>query len=104
MRFPFSDLSADKLRPALIIRAPTPGQKPDYLFAQITSATKWLSDGISFSIRLDDLQRGYLPKKSILRPHILFTGHESLITSYIGIVTDAFRQAVVDSLKNLLDN
>lgn len=104
VKFPFSDLTGAKFRPALIIWAPGAIKEQDYLLMQITSELKWLTDGISFPINPTDLQVNFLPKPSLIRPHKIFTANDSLIRSRIGAVTDPFLQHVIASFKALLNN
>ena len=102
VRFPFSDLSDFKMRPALIIWAPRAGSDPDYLLMQITSVATSKHEH-SFALTADDFNEGGLPKPSVIRPDKLFTSNASIISRKIGTVTDAFLQQVIDSLKMLLD-
>ncbi len=102
VKFPYSDLSGYKERPALIVWAGNAGQQ-DYLLVQITSVID-RNDGLSFAIEPTDFQVGYLPKPGMIRAHKLFTANKTIITRYAGTITDLFRQQVTDSLKALLDN
>jgi mRNA interferase MazF len=61
--FPFSDLSASKLRPALVVAALI---GDDVILCQITSQAK--SDGYAISVGPTDFASGGLPKDSNARP------------------------------------
>ncbi|UYM18551.1 type II toxin-antitoxin system PemK/MazF family toxin [Endozoicomonas euniceicola] len=76
--FPFSDLSATKRRPALVLAQVSRG---DIILCQITS--KAYSDPAAVPITLEDFSSGQLNLKSFARPCKLFTAHSSLIRQEI---------------------
>jgi mRNA interferase MazF len=82
--FPFSDLSAHKKRPVLILKPEN--FQGDFLAVQITS-----QPGYENALILDenDFSIGLLPKKSYVRPDKLVTLNRSLVIQRIGILTDA---------------
>lgn len=102
VRFPFSDLSDSKMRPALLIWEPSAGPDPDYLLMQITSAAASKYDH-AVPVTVADFAEGGLPKPSVIRPNKLFTSNGSIISQTIGSVTDSFLKQAIDSLKALLD-
>lgn len=102
VRFPFSDLSDSKMRPALLVWGPSAGPDPDYLLMQITSVAASKYDH-AVSIATGDFNEGGLPKPSVIRPNKLFTSNGSIISRTIGSVTDSFLKQAIDSLKMLLD-
>lgn len=77
--FPFSDLSASKLRPALVLASAGRG---DWLLCQITS--KVYGDARAVELGDADFANGGLKMVSQARPAKLFTAHESLIRSVVG--------------------
>ena len=81
--FPFTDLSAYKKRPVLIIRAPN--SRGDFLAVQITSQPG--HEG-AFGLEKNDFLLGVFPKKSFVRPDKLVTLHQSLIIQRIGRLKD----------------
>ena len=81
--FPFSDLSASKKRPAIVV-ANLAGS--DYIIAQITSVAR--NDGYSISLANKDFKIGKLPQDSFIRPSKLFTADKSLISYKAGEVSD----------------
>ena len=82
--FPFSDLSNQKLRPALVLADAGRG---DWVLCQITSKPY----GDSQAVELTDASfaQGGLQLTSYARPAKLFTAHASLIRSVIGQLTEA---------------
>lgn len=79
VRFPFSDLSQTKLRPAVVLAAAGRG---DWILCQITSNA--FSDPTAIEIRADDLHRETLRMSSFARPSKLFTASESLVSWTVG--------------------
>lgn len=79
IRFPFSDLSGTKLRPALILAA---SDRSDWIACQITSNPY----GDTRSIQIDQVSfsSGGLSRVSFVRPAKLFTAHESLFAGTAG--------------------
>jgi mRNA interferase MazF len=98
--FPFSDLSATKLRPALIL-AET-GHN-DWLLCQITS--KAYIDPLAVRLTDDSLSKGTLNTASYARPMKLFTANASLIVKRVAILNDqTFRQVLMATVQALQDN
>jgi mRNA interferase MazF len=79
LRFPFSDLSGDKLRPAVVLAY---AGREDWIVCQITSNP--LSDANAVAISTQEFVRGGLRLESFVRPGKVFTAHESLIASVVG--------------------
>jgi mRNA interferase MazF len=79
VRFPFSDLSQTKLRPAVVLADAGRG---DYILCQITSK----SYGDTSAIELDEgtFASGSLRVVSYVRPAKLFTANQDLIASQVG--------------------
>lgn len=78
--FPFSDLSASKKRPALVI-APVQTYQ-DVILCMITS--KSTRDNSAIPIRETDFEYGQLPQESNVRPNRLFTADASIILRTAG--------------------
>lgn len=72
--FPFSDLTASKKRPALVL-ASTAGA--DIILSQITSEQR--NDAYSIKLTDKDFQNGTLNKDSNIRTNKLFTADKSII-------------------------
>jgi mRNA interferase MazF len=83
VRFPFSDLSHAKLRPAVVIADSGRG---DWLLCQITSNS--YSDPQAVEITDNDFRAGSLRIVSYARPLKLFTAHESLIATQLGLLRE----------------
>lgn len=79
--FPFSDLSRNKLRPALLL---APAGREDWVVRQITSNP--FGDTRSITLTPSDFLSGSLRPVSYVRPGKIFTAHESLIATVIGTV------------------
>jgi mRNA interferase MazF len=78
VKFPFSDLSQAKKRPALILANL---EKDDFILCQITSRA--YADPRAIKINQDNFSTGQLIKTSYVRPSKLFTAHHSLIDTVV---------------------
>ena len=98
VHFPFSDLSQSKLRPAVVL---ADCGRDDWLLCQITSNS--YGDLNSVTISDTDLWTGSLQIVSYARPLKLFTAHESLISTQLGVLrNEAFNRiagVIIESLK-----
>jgi mRNA interferase MazF len=99
VRFPFTDGSEFKKRPALVISNSSVNKTEDYLMVQITS--KLNNDGLSIPIEDLDCSKS-LPLKSYLRTHKIFTVNKSLILSKISTVKPAFLKLVTSKICALI--
>jgi mRNA interferase MazF len=94
VRFPFSDLTASKLRPAVVLADAGRG---DWILCQITS--KPYGDAKAILVDSNDFTHGSLRLASYARSAKLFTAHSSLIANRIGALNGAkfssIQQAVV---------
>jgi mRNA interferase MazF len=95
--FPFSDLSASKLRPALLLAA---AGKWDWLLCQITSNP--YADPRAVTLAEADFAEGGLQRTSHARASKLFTAHESLFQRAVGEFKAARRAQVVDAVAELV--
>ena len=88
--FPFSDLTSNKLRPALVLAQ---AGKGDWVLCQITSNAYADTDAITLSEA--DFSAGGLQRVSYARASKLFTAHESLFQRAVGqLVLDRHAQVV----------
>jgi len=94
--FPFTDLSAVKRRPALVLIVH--GQ--DLIVCGVTSKISRRRDAIPINDR--EMAEGRLPKRSEVRPLKLFTIHRALIHRLVGRVSDETLGRVVDLLVSAL--
>ncbi len=97
VRYPFSDLSSSKVRPAVVVNAAHSSQ--DIFIVPLTSKvgallegefvlSEWLAAGLNVSTAL---KRG------------LYTVHESLVIKVIGKLADVDAQQLENSLRGWLD-
>jgi mRNA interferase MazF len=91
--FPFSDLSQNKIRPALVLAGAGRG---DWILCQITS--KPYADARAIRLEARDFAGGGLELTSYVRPGKLFTANEELILEAVGNLhaekVDSILQAV----------
>lgn len=95
--FPFSDLSANKLRPALVLADAGRG---DWVLCQITS--KPYADVNAIVIKDTDFVQGGLQRISYARAGKLFTANQSLFQANAGVLTAERHAQVVDAIIALL--
>ena len=89
--FPFSDLSQSKRRPAVVLAG---AERGDWILCQVTS--KPYADARAVELTDNDFVQGSLRITSYARPAKLFTAHESLFVSEVGVLS-------VGSLKKITD-
>src|SRR5438876_1020666 len=82
--FPFSDLSAAKRRPALVLAALT---GDDIIVCQITSQS--VSDSYAIPIAVGDFTSGGLRHDSNVRPNRLFTADSNIVLYQAGTLKPA---------------
>ena len=99
VNFPFTDLSNTRLRPALVLAQ---ANAEDYILCQITSNSQ--IDSKALEINSTDFTQGSLRQTSFARPNKIFTGHESLITRRVGILSEEATDAIVDAVVEILRN
>lgn len=95
--FPFSDLSASKRRPALVI---TPLQGDDVILCMVTSRA--VRDSNAISLTSSNFASGGLSRQSYVRPNRLFTADSRIILRSIGKLTDDKMQEVVDAIVKII--
>lgn len=101
VKFPFTDGSNYKKRPALVISNDIVNRTGDYLIVQITS--KLTKDGLSIAIQDSDCSHP-LPLTSYVRVHKIFTVNESHILSILTSVNTPFFETVTKRISELIDN
>lgn len=97
VRFPFSDLSQSKLRPACVLADAGRG---DFILCQITSNP--YADPQAVELTDSDFDEGSLRRVSYARPGKLFTAHLSLISAVAGTLGAAATRRVVERTVALL--
>jgi len=99
VRFPFSDLSRYKLRPALVLAIM---ERNDCILCQITSKNYDNVDAVL--LQQDSFLSGGLIKTSFIRPSKLFTANTSIIEKNIAHITPDIRKQVVSEIFKLLES
>ena len=95
--FPFSDLTASKLRPALVL---ADSGKGDWVLCQITSNP--YADPSAIALSDADFAQGGLQRVSYARASKIFTAHESLFQRAAGQLTHQRHSEVVQAIVDLL--
>jgi len=80
--FPFSDLTANKKRPAVVVASLT---GDDVILCQITSKT--ISDSYAIPLLKAGFKSGSLHQDSNIRPNCLFTADSNIILYRAGVLT-----------------
>ncbi|MBA3247716.1 MAG: type II toxin-antitoxin system PemK/MazF family toxin [Pyrinomonadaceae bacterium] len=96
VRYPFSDLSSSKIRPAVIVNAPHSSQ--DVLLVPLTSRTAPLLSG---EFALTDWKQAGLNIETAVKRGI-FTIHQRLILQSVGKLADAEAGKLDGSLRDWL--
>ncbi len=97
VRFPFSDLSQPKLRPAIVL---ADAGRSDWILCQITSNP--YGDPRALLIADADFQSGALRSPSYARPGKLFTASEDLFVRQVGRLQGKALSAIIDAVVSLL--
>ena len=97
VRFPFSDLSATKVRPAVLAAA----GRDDFVLCQITSNS--YSEPLAIALGNADFATGGLLAASFARPGKLFTANSSLIFRQVGQLQHAAFTRLLDGVIALLN-
>jgi mRNA interferase MazF len=97
VRFPFSDLSSSKLRPAVVV-AHAGGV--DWVLSQVTSNP--YGDKSAVELGAGAFSSGGLPQVSYARPGKLFTASDTIVVRVAGQLSGAAHRGVVDAITQLL--
>lgn len=97
VRFPFSDLSQTKLRPAVVLADVGRG---DAVLCQVTS--KPYGDDGAVTLDDTDFASGSLNLTSYARPGKLFTASSELITAEVGTLKPETLTQIVNAVVTLL--
>jgi mRNA interferase MazF len=96
VRYPFSNLSGSKVRPAIVVSAPHVSQ--DLFIVPLTSKVSPLLVG---EFVLTDWSAAGLNVPSAAKRG-LYTVHQSLIVKYVGILSDTDAKSLETSLRDWL--
>jgi mRNA interferase MazF len=91
--FPFSDLTENKKRPALVVAEL---QGDDVILCLITSQKA--KDSYAISLVKNDFANGSLPHDSNIRPNRLFTADSKIVLYKAGKLKDSKTQEVIDKI------
>jgi mRNA interferase MazF len=97
VRFPFSDLSRAKLRPAVVLADAGRG---DWILCQVTS--KPYGDAQAIALDDDSFATGSLRVTSYARPGKLFTANRSLMVAEVGTLKPASFKQIVEAVVEIL--
>ena len=97
VRFPFSDLSASKLRPAVVLARAI---GVDWVLCQVTSNP--YGDPAAVPLPSASFASGGLGRESFARPGKLFTASQSLFVKTVGQLTDASHRELVEHVVAVL--
>ncbi len=97
VRFPFSDLTNAKLRPAVIVAH---AGRDDYVLCQITSNP--YTDPRAIEVQDHQFRKGGLQRVSYIRPAKLFTANDRIIARTVGTLDQGTRRSVIESIEALL--
>ena len=101
--FPYSDLSATKKRPVLIVSNDEYNSKfQDVVVCVITS--NLFKDDYSLTLSNDDLETGILPEPSVIKAHKLFTIDKEKILKQFSLLKPGVYQNVKSKLSELFDS
>jgi mRNA interferase MazF len=97
--FPFTDLSAVKQRPALVLSPDRLNKaRTDVIVAAITSKIPDVIGEDEILLSNDDLRTAGLPKESIIKLGKIFTIHQGLIRKKLGRVPDSTLESILQKL------
>ena len=97
--FPFTDLSATKQRPALVLSPERLNKvRSDLVVAAITSQIPDVIGEDEILLLDTDLRTAGLPKASMIKVGKIFTNHQGLIRKKIGHVSDSTRGEILEKL------
>ena len=98
VRFPFSDLSQAKLRPAVVLADAGRG---DGVLVQVTSRP--FADPAAVELTADSFARGSLERVSYARPGKLFTASASLVVREAGRLSAEATETLVEATETLVE-
>lgn len=98
VRFPFTDLTNSKLRPAVVLAYAGRG---DWVLCQITS--QQYADLAAIEITNIDFASGSLQKTSYARPAKLFTANSGIMTKTVGDLKEEKRNEILGVVISLFE-
>jgi mRNA interferase MazF len=98
MPFPFSDLTASKKRPAIIISNQTINKTEDCICCLITSQ----KPNLGTPIQKTEIEKGNLPFKSWIKPHRIFTINQKIILKKLAHISDKKMKELKEKINQFL--
>jgi len=98
VRFPFSDLSQSKLRPAIVLADAGRG---DWILCQVTSNP--YADPRAIVLADESFRQGGLQRTSYARPAKLFTANHEIMMAEVGLLTVEARRRVIHAVVEVLN-
>jgi mRNA interferase MazF len=98
VKFPFTDLTGAKRRPALVVAEL---QGDDVILCQITGTAR--TDKYAVSLNESDYINGRLSVASVIRPNRVFTASENIINYKVCEINDEKRQKVTEKLLEIIE-
>ena len=98
VRFPFSDLSRLKVRPAVVLADPG---RNDWVLCQVTSQS--YTDPLAVEVTNGDLASGSFRKDSYARPGKLFTANTGIMTKQLGELKPEKLEEIIRAVISLLE-
>jgi len=99
LRFPFSDLSSSKPRPAVVLAA---AGAPDWIVCQVTGNP--FADPTCIELTNASFRHGNLNGRAFARPFKLFSADSSIITQRVGTLHLPVFRSILEPLLNVLSS
>ena len=99
--FPFSDLSGNKKRPALVVSNADFNRKSEDVICCLITSNPNVKDGIKIVNK--DMESGTLEFDSFVKPYKLFTAEKSIIYKTLGKLGKKKSIQVVEKVKKIVD-
>ena len=97
VRFPFSDLSSSKFRPAVVLAS---AGDDDWLLCQVTSNP--YADPEAIRLPQSSFASGGLNGIGYARPNKIFTAHASIVSGHAGVLTTPVHHGLVEAVIRVL--
>ena len=100
--FPFTDLTGQKRRPALVV-SPDGFDRQDFVLCAITSRLSPRLLAWDVALNPEDVEGGVLPRASVIKGGKLFTMHRRLIVGRFAAAREQKVQEVLGVLRRLFE-
>ncbi len=99
--FPFTGLSGNKKRPALVISNTEFNRKNEDVICCLITSNPNVRDGVK--ITKNDMDSGFLEFESTLKPYRLFTAKKTIIYKVLGKLSKQKHRATTEEIKKLIE-